>query len=234
MRFIIGIIIFCVANLAFTDIGGTPDGYAGDPLRGGMDCGRCHFGATGGECWLQDFPTEYIPGTVYDFSLHITHPTARSWGFQMFVGTSTGTRAGTLVATDATHTFVSSRGYMNQNLAGAYRGTSGGVVYNARWIAPTTDMGTIIAFVSATPCDNRDNEGGDAVITFQQPITYSTRVVENMEKPVLRSSIVDFFDISGKFVARANVLNARNVLSQGVYFYRPTDGAALKKLVIVK
>src|ERR1700761_3532968 len=77
---------------------GPPPGSSGVPAAGnnqaGNTCDLCHSDSEGGQAGklnpdelgkieLTGLPKSYVPGKSYSLEVHVSHPTAIRWGFQL-------------------------------------------------------------------------------------------------------------------------------------------------------
>jgi len=137
---------FCLSGLLFLSAdwlstSQAPEGYTGAE---GVTCRGCHGGnplnANGGFISINGLPNEYVPGTVYPFSITITHASNRGrWGFAVKAIGSNSSVAGSFSSTNPNAGIIGSElGHINAPF-------QSGTTYtfnNLRWTAPATPTST--------------------------------------------------------------------------------------------
>ncbi len=218
MKKVILLLLLSGISFAYLDGRELDDGHAGDPPRG-RHCGRCHTGGPDGcAAWFTDFPDYYTPGETYTISLHMSHPSLITWGFQMVVKDGSNSVINTLEPVDG-NTMVSSGGYMNQTRPGVFIGSTGEVNWDFQWTAPSTDRGDLTFYASVTAGNNDDDDRGDDWCNVQRTTEMTSGIDE---KEVSRQDQrYDIFDISGRYITTDYPEKAK--LGRGVFLARSTE-----------
>jgi len=156
--------------LAFRD--GSDPGEAGGPLEGGSNCTECHgYNPGPGSVALTGIGPRYIPGAVYDITLHVTDPNELGAGFEISAQTTTA-HVGTLIQSDVTNTRPSGLGgsdpnYLTHTLAGLLDSvnnwaTNGNAAdFHLQWQAPSSNVGGIVLFGAGIAMNNDEEQTDD-------------------------------------------------------------------------
>jgi hypothetical protein len=125
---------------------GPPDGFAGDPAGGGLDCTWCHatydVNSGDGAATLNGVPPAFVPGTTYDLVVILSDLGQERWGFELTVLDELNQSAGELIVTDGVHTQLSDNAepnadYLKHTEDGTYPSTPDGPVgWSFQWRAP--------------------------------------------------------------------------------------------------
>jgi len=166
---------------------GPPPGSSGVPAAGNNQaentCALCHSDSEGGQAGklnpdalgkieLRGVPAKYVPGHSYPLEIHVSHPEAQRWGFQL-----------TAVAGDDLHGagdfaplpndkttqkvvgLVAARNYIEHGATGKATGVGqkGQFGWKFTWIAPTGNEGKV-SFYGVFNASNGDgSNGGDKI-----------------------------------------------------------------------
>lgn len=232
MKKIVLVLLITATIFAYLDGADTPNGYAGDPprMRG---CSHCHVGgASGSAAWFSVFPDYFVAGETYPVTAHLSHPSMDCWGFQLVVKDGANNVINTLSPIDGT-TQVSSGGYINQTVSGAFSGTTDEVSWSFNWTAPGGDTGTCTFFASFAACDDDGDDSGDNCINIQRTSEFSTGINEKRPEPY--TGRYNVYDISGRLIVTAHLEQIKQNLGQGIFLARPVDGNGKpKKIVNIK
>jgi uncharacterized protein (TIGR03437 family) len=136
----------------------------------------CHTGnvlnSSLGSMTITGLPDYYFPGQEVTVTVSITHPNRSRFGFQLTSLNDSGSRAGTIEATDRTRTQVinglsafGNRRYIQHTFSGIdfSPGTPGSWTF--LWRAPETTIGPITFFASGNAADRNGSSSGDFIYT---------------------------------------------------------------------
>lgn len=197
----------------------------------GTTCISCHSGHSpntpGGSVTITGLPTAgYIPGTVYPFSLDITHATAdrKKWGFSIKAVNSSGSSIGTFSSSN-TNAANNGSELSHKNAPSTAAGAAAYTFNNLNWTAPATASGPVTFYYVGLACNGTGGTGGDyvysGVSSFTLPIKLKSFTATNDRNIVLlnwqtagevnssyfdveRSDDGQFFFSMGKVLANKN------------------------------
>ncbi len=163
-----------------------PTGHTG--ATSGITCADCHSGsalnATGGSVVINGLPATYTPGSVYPFSVTITHRNSdrTRWGFAVRAVGSGNNDVGTfsVIAPANAVPNESELGHINAPV------TTAGTTYtfsNLRWTAPAnpTAQDQAITFYVAGNAANGDfSTTGDNIYTVARSMTLLSSSVQEV------------------------------------------------------
>jgi hypothetical protein len=209
---VVGMLALSFTTASMLSNPNAPRGYTGAPTAGGTTgakyCTNCHgdftLNTAGGNVTATGLPSgTYTAGTVYNFSITITHSAANRtrWGFAIkAVNTVNNNVVGTF---STTNTNASVKGTTNtielsHAAAPSVASSKTYTFSNLKWTAPTTPIANetnIKFYIVGVAGDASGNESGDYV--------YSTTVAATLGSvPVTMSSFI------------VNCTNQNNVLVQ--------------------
>ncbi len=188
---IVGLIALSFTTASMLSNPNAPRGYTGAPTAGGTtgakNCTSCHgdfaINTGGGNVTATGLPSgTYTAGTVYNFSITITHGTANrtKWGFAIkAVNTVNNNVVGTFSSTNANATVKGSTNTieLSHATAGSAANSKTYTYSNLKWTAPTTpttNETNIKFYIVGVAGDNSNDETGDYVHSTTISATLST------------------------------------------------------------
>jgi Reeler domain len=136
---------------------GPPGGYTGAP-PGEQTCTACHEQNFGVGQFSITPPANYVPGQIYQ--IQVTHTTTDStrlrWGFELTALDGTNSPAGSFANTSNFTQTVGDNGrfYIEHTFDGTFGGQQFGAQWTFNWIAPTTDVGTVVFYAAGNQANN--------------------------------------------------------------------------------
>jgi hypothetical protein len=154
-----------------------PTGHTG--ATSGITCADCHSGsalnATGGSVVINGLPATYTPGSVYPFSVTITHGVSdrTRWGFAVRAVGSGNNDVGTFSVVAPSNAVPNERelGHINAPV------TTAGTTYtfsNLRWTAPANPSAqeqAITFYVAGNAANGDFSTTGDNIYTVARSMT---------------------------------------------------------------
>lgn len=154
---------------------------------GESSCGGCHSGNvnTGSGSILSNFPSEYVPDSVYDitFTLNDGNFPSGEFGFTATSLTSAGNQqAGTFTVTNTNNTATASGniGGQSRQYVG-HRNSSGTNAWNFQWTAPSTNQGDITFYLVGVAANGNGSTSGD----FTYTATTSSSIISTFPQPLI-------------------------------------------------
>lgn len=166
-------LILVVTVLAYASVFGPEARYTSAPGDIG-NCTVCHddrqVNSGPGSVTLTNIPDVYTPGQAYDLTVTVQQSGRSKFGFQLTAIDSDGNRVGTL-ATKGSDTEINSvtgtkgRQYIQHTTQGTNATSSGRRIWQIRWTAPSTDVGTVRFFFSGNAANNDGTNRNDFIYT---------------------------------------------------------------------
>ncbi len=168
------ILILVIAVVAYASASGPEPRYTGAP----GDIGSCVFchdtfenaNVGPGSVTITNTPAVYSPGQQYTITVTAQQGGRSKFGFQLTAIDSGGNRAGTL-ATVSSDTQINpltgegARQYIQHSSTGTNATSSGRRIWQIRWTAPSTDVGTVTFYVAGNAADNDGLNRDDYIYT---------------------------------------------------------------------
>lgn len=159
------------ATVAYSLATGPADEASGAPDE--ATCVVCHgdFSLNAGDgTFTINVPAEYGPGDTLTVTLSLADPGQSRWGFEITVLDGGLDSVGTLLLDDSSttqhSTAASGRQYVKHTLDGTFAGTADvSPGWTLRWVAPTTDRGTVTFYATGNAADNDLISAGDYIYT---------------------------------------------------------------------
>lgn len=141
--------------------------------------GKCHAGGDLNSMLativIKGVPEKFIPGKVYDISIHLEQPGMKKWGFQTTVADKDGNAIGKLISTDGQNTQIldksryqsqTGRQYLTHTQAGS-EGPKKGIspVWKMQWEAPTDSSRRPAFYFALNAANGNDKKTGDFIYT---------------------------------------------------------------------
>jgi len=130
---------------------------------------------------------QYVPGQTYTVTCTITHPTRNKFGFQIVsLRNSNNANIGTITILDSVRTrsqiptfgSFQTRNYVMHRINGTI-GTANKGEWSYRWVAPSTNVGSITFYACFNAGNNNgQNDGGDETYCTQLTITPGTAGID--------------------------------------------------------
>ena len=160
---------------------GPPPSHTNAP--GEANCTSCHtsfeLNSGPGNVSINGLPLGYSPNQEVMLSVTTFHPDGFIYGFQLTAIDSTGAQAGTLVATDAVNTqltsgFVSGnpRQYIAQTFQGALPVEFDQRTWTFKWIAPATNVGPVTFYAAGNGGNANGETTGDYIYTTSATVSF--------------------------------------------------------------
>jgi hypothetical protein len=174
-----------ITLVAYASVTGPEARYTNAPGDIGT-CTNCHDtfenpNVGPGSVTIQGNPAVYEPGQSYTLSVTVRQAVQR-FGFQMTVIDSGGNRAGTLEPLGPetqinSQTGLGGRQYIQHTQQGTVPTTQGQRVWQIRWIAPSTDIGTVRFYAAGNAANGNGTNQGDYIYTTSAVSDSPTSVV---------------------------------------------------------
>ncbi|MEW6207233.1 MAG: choice-of-anchor V domain-containing protein [Acidobacteriota bacterium] len=168
------VLIFVIAIVAYASASGPDARYTGAPGDIG-NCVNCHDSFENanvgpGSVTITNAPAVYTPGQQYTLTVTVQQGGQSRFGFQLTAVDSNGDRAGTLapVSSDSqlnALTGTGDRQYIQHSSTGTSPTSSGRRIWQIRWTAPSTDVGTVTFYVAGNAANNNGTNQGDYIYT---------------------------------------------------------------------
>jgi hypothetical protein len=160
---------------------GAPPAHTNAP--GEVTCTSCHtsfeLNSGPGNISINGLPDNYSPNQEVIVSVTTFHPDGFLYGFQLTAIDSTGTQAGTLVATDAVNTRLRTgsvggnpRQYIEQTFAGAFPVEFDQRTWTFTWIAPATNVGPVAFYAAGNGANGNGETTGDFIYTTSSTLSF--------------------------------------------------------------
>ena len=159
---------------------GAPAMASGAPGDRTCHASKCHadneLNSDKAKIFLEGIPKKFIPGKVYNISLHLEQPGMKKWGFQATVVNEQGRAVGTLISVKEQNTRIldttryksrTDRQYITHSLSGI-KGPKKGVspTWQIQWRAPADTTAVTPSFYFALNAANGNNKKtGDFIYT---------------------------------------------------------------------
>lgn len=202
--FLIGLVVELVTGSgavrsarAFAE--GPNPGFTGAPGEQTCAVAGCHGGEPNtGPGQLQIIaPASYEPTKTYDITvMHVTSDTTRlRWGFELTALDGTNNRAGTLQNSSSLTQIVEggpggNRQYIEHGFLGTFQGQTVPGSWTFKWVAPSTDVGTVTFYAAGNQANNNGAETGDQI--------YSTHATVRVASATTGPPKISGAGVSGK------------------------------------
>jgi hypothetical protein len=180
------LVLFVFASAKILNMVQPPTGHTGSVA--GINCTTgCHSGNplnnAGGSVVINGLPSSYTPGTVYTFSVVVTHGAANRirWGFSVKAVGTNNNDVGTF-STTATNAAVNGTELSHFNAPFAPMGNTF-TFSNLKWTAPATPTAqeqSVTFYVAGNAANGNDDNSGDFIYTATKNITNTTTSVNNL------------------------------------------------------
>jgi hypothetical protein len=166
-------LILIVTVIAYASVFGPEARYTSAPGDLG-NCTVCHddrqVNSGPGSVTLTNIPQVYTPGQQYTLTVTVQQSGRSKFGFQLTAIDVDGNRAGTLAALGNDSqinpvTGTKGRQYIQHTSQGTNSTSSGRRVWQIRWTAPSTDVGTVRFFFSGNATNNDGTNRNDFIYT---------------------------------------------------------------------
>ncbi len=168
------ILIFVIAVVAYASASGPEPRYTGAP----GDIGSCVFchdtfenaNVGPGSVTITNTPEIYTPGQQYTITITVQQGGRSKFGFQLTAIDSNENRAGTLATVSADTqinplTGAGARQYIQHSSTGTNQTSSGRRIWQVRWTAPATDVGTVTFYIAGNAADGDGDNQDDYIYT---------------------------------------------------------------------
>lgn len=157
---------------------GAPASRTGSPGDLFLDCTECHTGSATSQSGLitSTIPlTGYVPGIQYTVTGTISAAGKTKFGFEMSPQLQNGTKAGTLVITNAAATKFTGTGqkYITHTSAGT-SGPTGTRSWSFDWIAPVAGTGDITFYGAFNVTNSSNSSSGDIIYLSTLAVSENT------------------------------------------------------------
>jgi hypothetical protein len=181
------LILFLVGVVYASALNGPEPGYTNAPGDIG-NCTVCHdhpgqINVGSGNVRVDGVPTVYESGRDYTLSVRVQHGGRIRFGFQLTAIDGSGNRAGTLTSLGGDTQVILGSGALGDRQYAEHTqpgtsGSSGSHIWEIRWTAPSTDVGTVTFYVAGNAADNSGtNQGDDFIYTSTVTSDSPTSVV---------------------------------------------------------
>jgi hypothetical protein len=170
----VSVTVLFLALVAYAKVTGPDAGYTGAPNDIGS-CVACHdtfheANVGPGNVQILTLPAVYTPGQQYSISVRTQQGGRDKFGFQLTAVTQTGNRAGTFTPLDNStqvnpSTGVGGRQYMEHTEQGTDASIVGSRIWQLRWTAPASDVGTVTFYVAGNAANNDGTNQNDFIYT---------------------------------------------------------------------
>jgi hypothetical protein len=188
-------------NAAVGNSSGAPAGYTGSP-GDGRNCTACHAGTATSQNGLitSNIPVfGYSPDSIYAITASIATAGVVKFGFEVSPQNVSGTKLGTLTATNSTQTqLVNSGKYITHKLAGTSTTTTGSKSWTFNWTAPIAGTGDV-TFYGAFNSSNDDGSDDGDKITLSQFLVHENTTT-GVHEPVAESAVKVFPNPASSFI----------------------------------
>jgi hypothetical protein len=176
-------ILFLVATV-YASVTGPEARYSSAP--GESDCTVCHdtnsANSGGGSITIAGIPAIYQPGQQYTLTVTVQQANRSKYGFQLTAIDAANARAGTLTPLGGDTqinpvTGTGGRQYIQHTQAGTNPSTGNSRVWQIRWTAPTTDIGTVRFYASGNAANGNGTNQGDFIYTT---VAYTESTTSNV------------------------------------------------------
>jgi len=168
------ILILVIAIITYASVSGPEARYTNAPGDIG-NCVNCHdtfhtANVGPGSVTLTNIPSVYNPGQQYTLTVTVQQSGRTKFGFQLTAIDGDGDRAGTLaILGNDTQinpmTGTGNRQYIQHSPQGTNPTSSGRRVWQIRWTAPSTDIGTVRFFISGNAANGDGTNQNDHIYT---------------------------------------------------------------------
>jgi hypothetical protein len=168
------IAILMITVVAYANSFGPEARYTGAP--GDIaTCVNCHdtfeqpnVGA--GSVAIGSLPGVYTPGQQYTITVTVQQSGRSKFGFQLTAIDSEGNRAGTLTSLGSDTqvnaiTGTGERQYIQHTSSGTNQTSAGRRIWQVRWTAPSTDVGTVIFYAAGNAANGDGTNQNDYIYT---------------------------------------------------------------------
>lgn len=178
LSFAIAAFVFCCfAERTHAKISpGPPLGFTGAPGEG--TCTGCHYtfplNSGAGKVEITGLPASYTPGQSYAVTVTVSHPTARSWGFELTAldSNETSSTVGTMTVSNTTTTLKrdssasgQQRTYLSHSEDGIAQGKPNSNSWSFTWTAPASAVGDITFYAVGNAANNQVTPEDDYIYT---------------------------------------------------------------------
>jgi hypothetical protein len=193
----------------YASVTGPDARYTGAPGDIGT-CVNCHdeyvnANVGPGSVAITGAPAVYQPGQQYTLTVTVTQSGRQKYGFQLTAIDADGNRAGTLTSLNSQtqihfDTGIGGRQYIEHTEQGTNPTTGNSRIWQVRWTAPSTDIGTVRFFVAGNAANGNGTNQGDYIYTNSAiSDSASTQVTVSLADPQLSGQT-----LSAGFVQRVN------------------------------
>lgn len=167
--------LLAITAVVYAKVTGPEPGYTNAPNDLG-NCTACHDTSpanTGeGSVSITGEPIGgiYEPGKQYTLTITVQQPKRSTFGFQMTALNQSNRRAGTLTSLNSETKVLSETGfggrqYIEHTQQGTLLNAKNSHVWQVRWTAPDTDVGTVIFYISGNAANGNGENSGDFIYT---------------------------------------------------------------------
>jgi len=158
---------------------GPPAAHTNAP--GEVTCTSCHssfpLNSGKGSVTINGLPIAYTANQEVMVSVTTNQPDGFLYGFQLTAIDSTGAQAGTLVATDAVNTQLTTgmvganiRQYIQHTFQGAFPTEFDKKTWTFKWVAPATNVGAVTFYAAGNGANGNGETTGDNIYTTSTSI----------------------------------------------------------------
>jgi len=239
---------------------GSPGGHTGSPGDGGVTCTQCHGGTAIVQAgWItSNIPAQgYAPGSTYTITATGTHPGVVRFGMEVTSEISSGTKAGTFIATTPSQNQVIAGGNAITHTASGFTPSGNSKTWTFDWTAPQTGSGTVTFYGAFNAANGNGGTSGDVIYTSSYSVNESiaTGLAEASAAqlslyPVPASGSLnillphsnaryDLSDLSGQAVRQGTLVDGKAVvdvsgLPGGLYFLQVEGAAKQSSKVVIR
>ncbi len=168
------ILTLSLVAIAYANSFGPEARYTGAPGDIGT-CVNCHdtfenVNVGPGNVTVGSVPSVYTPGQQYTLTVTVQQAGRSRFGFQLTSIDSSGNRAGTLAPINSDTqlnalTGTGDRQYIQHTESGTTQTSASMRIWQIRWTAPATDVGTVTFYVAGNAANNNGTNQGDYIYT---------------------------------------------------------------------